>query len=362
MKTGRIIVAGLVAGVATSLSGVAFADSISPESYTDTLAVGESVTIEKTVVVNEGSPTDARIDVHFLIDTSGSMGAQVNAAKAAATNLFNSLNDDFGDVQASVGVFSEGASLTDPDIRGRAIIGDLTSDAATFQANVNLVTRSNPDGGGDFPESGWTGMALAGDNLSWRSGSSRFMFVFTDASAKGDLAGAQATVDANDINVVALSYGSLSTITSSYATPFGGDAFAATTSADGIIADVTEGITAGFANYDEVSVSDLGNGLPGIGVSVVCTGANIGTCDGDTATGDFDRSEDRTFTFDVTFERLAEGEITFETYALVDGGIVATEIDTFLDGDRVDPIPLPAAAWLMLTGLGAMGVMSRRRR
>ena len=351
---------GLAAFAAFGVAGAAAADSISPTSYEDTLAVGESVTIEKTVTISEGAPTDARIDAHFLIDTSGSMGSQVNAAKAAATDLFNSLNDDFGDVQASVGVFSEGASLTDSDIRGRAIIGDLTSDATTFQDNVDLVTLGNPDGGGDFPESGWTGIALAGDNLSWRDGSSRFMFVFTDASAKGDLAGAQATVADNDINIVALSYGSLSTITSSYATPFGGDAFAATTSAEGIIADVTAGITAGFAEYEEVSVSDLGGGLPEIGVSVVCTGANSGICVGDTAEGDFDRSEERSFTFDVTFERLAAGETTFETYALLDGGIVATEIDTFDEPSAV--VPVPAALPLLATALGGFALVGRRRK
>jgi hypothetical protein len=69
------------------------------------LAVGESVTIRKTVTVDESGPTDALIDAHFLIDTSGSMGSQVAVAKAAATALFNSLNDDFGDVSAGVGVF-----------------------------------------------------------------------------------------------------------------------------------------------------------------------------------------------------------------------------------------------------------------
>ena len=188
------------------MAAPAFADTIDPPSYSDTLAMGESVTITKTVVIEEGGPTDALIDVHFLIDTSGSMGAQVNAAKAAATSLFNELNSKFGDVAASVGVFSEAASLTDPDIKGRAIIGDLTKNVTTFQDNVNLVTLGNPDGGFDFPESGYTGIALATENLSWRPGSNRFMFVFTDASAKGTLAAAQAALVDKDVNLVALAY------------------------------------------------------------------------------------------------------------------------------------------------------------
>ena len=137
------------------LAAPAFADTISPEAYSDTLAMGESVTISKTVVIEEGGPSEALIDVHFLIDTSGSMGAQVNAAKAAATSLFNEITDRFGDVSAGVGVFSELATLTGSTPNGRAIIGGgLTTNVATFQANVNPVALGIPDGGGDFPESG----------------------------------------------------------------------------------------------------------------------------------------------------------------------------------------------------------------
>lgn len=341
-------------------AGPGVADTISPTSFSANLGVGDSVTIRKTVVVEEGSPTDATIDVHFAIDTSGSMGSQVNNAKAAATSLFNALNASFGDVAASVGVFSEGASLTDPDERGRAIIGGgLTTNAATFQADVNKVTLCNPDCGGDFPESGWTAMALAGDNLSWRPGSNRFMFVLTDASAKGTLAAAQASVTNNDINVVALSYGNLGTITASYATPFGGTAFASSTSVAAIIADVTAGISAGFANYSKVTIDDLGGGAPEIDVSTVCVSADTGACVGAEAVGTYDRSTDRTFEFDVTFTRTAAGDSAFDTFALVDGGIVAREADRFPDG--AGKIPLPAAGWLLIAGLGGLVAMKRRK-
>ncbi len=363
MKLSMQLIAALA--FSTGLAAVpAFADSISPESFSAELAVGESVTIEKTVVIEATGPTDAVIDVHFLIDTSGSMGAQVNAAKAASSNLFTSLGSSFGDVAASVGVFSELATLTDPRPNALAIIGGgLTTDNPTFTASVNSVQLSVPDGGGDFPESGWTAIALAGENLSWRPGSNRFMFVFTDASAKGDLSGAQATLAANDISLVSLSYGSLATITASYMTPFGSAAiaYASSTSAADIIADVTAGITAGFADYSTVSVSDLGvGGLLGIDVSAVCTGADIGSCSGDSATGTFDRSVDRTFTFEVTFERTGGGDASFLTYGLVDGGIVARESDTFTGGG-VPAIPLPAGFPLLLTAIGGLAFLRRRQ-
>lgn len=344
-----------------AFAGTASADSVDPTTFSADLAVGESVTVRKTVVVDEAGPTDALIDVHFLIDTSGSMGSQVTTAKAAATNLFNTLTTTFGDVNASVGVFSELATLTSTDPRDNAIIGGgLTGDATTFQTNVNTVTLGEPDFGGDFPESGYTGIALAGDNLSWRPGSNRFMFVFTDATAKGDLAGAQATLAANDIDLVALAYnGGFSSVNSSYGTPLDGTVFNSSTSVDDIIADVTAGITAGFDSYNTVTVDDLGGGSPAIDVTTTCVSADSGSCVGSDAVGDYDRSVDRTFEFDVTFTRTADGDVTFPTFALVDGGIVAREIDTFGD---VSAVPLPAAAWFLLGGFGVLGAVSRRKK
>ncbi|MFK7763973.1 MAG: VWA domain-containing protein [Roseobacter sp.] len=345
-------------------AGPSWADSIDPEEFSADLAVGESTTIEKTVVISEGGPTDAIIDVHFLIDTSGSMGSEVNAAKAAATEVFTALNNSFGDVHASVGVFSEGAYLTpadDPSNRDNAIVvfGDgLTGNGATFQNEVNNVALSVPDGGFDFPESGYTAVDLAGGELDWRDGSSRFMFVFTDATAKGDLAGAQAALAEDDITLVALAYrGSDFSVQSTYGDQLGAEVFSATASVEGIVDDVTDGILAGFANYDEVTV-DGSAGMPLIDVSVVCTDADIGLCDGAFAMGDYDRSEERTFTFDVTFTRLADGPSIFDTVALVDGGVVARERDNF----GAEVVPVPAALPLLMTALGGLGFISRRRR
>jgi hypothetical protein len=353
-----------VLAFAVSIVGIpAFADTIDPETFSADLALGESVTIKKTVVIEATGPKAAVIDVHFLIDTSGSMGRQVNAAKGAASSLFSSLETSFGDVSASVGVFSELATLTDPRPNANAIIGSgLSTDNATFTANVNQVTLKIPDDGDDFPESGYTGIALAGNNLAWRPGSNRFMFVFTDASAKGILADAQAALADNEISLVTLAYGNFSSVNASYGMPLGGSVFNSSTSIADIIADVTAGIAASFANYSSVTVGDLGlGGLQGIDVSTVCTGADIGACSGAEALGTYDRSLDRTFTYDVTFKRIAGGDASFFTNALVDGGIVAREFDSFKDGSGLVPIPLPAGLPLLLTAFGVLALVRRRR-
>ena len=57
------MISKLIKGTAFALAAAllapvsAYADTIDPASYSDTLAVGESVTIRKTVTISEGTPT-----------------------------------------------------------------------------------------------------------------------------------------------------------------------------------------------------------------------------------------------------------------------------------------------------------------
>jgi hypothetical protein len=344
-------------------AGGSLADSIAPDSFSADLAVGESVTITKTVTISAGGPTDALIDAYFLIDTSGSMGGVINAAKAAAGDIFSSIASDFGaGVAGGVGVFSEGAHL--PGIfapPGSVINRDVTTNTADVIGAINNVTLNIPDGGGDFPESANTAIELVAENASWRPGSNRFIFAFSDASSKGsDDADVIAALAAEGIQLVSLDFGGGFFTTDM--TELGAITFTSTADPDAIVDDVTDGIVAGFSEYETVTVGDLGGGDPLIDVSAVCTGAGIGACVGDSAMGDYDRSVDRTFTFDVTFTRNADGDSDFDVFALVDGGIVASESDSFPGDPRVAPIPLPAAGWMLMAGIAGIGAVGRRRK
>ena len=361
----------------------AFADTISPTSYSDSLAVGESVTIRKTVVVEAGSPTDATIDAYFLIDTSGSMGGVISAAKSAATDIFTSITSSFGsDVAGGVGVYSENAgrigdtclaafsgymcATTSSIIAAPGAVNnqDVTTAQSDVISAIGDVTLDVPDWGGDGPENVVDALKLVADGASWRPGSNRFIFTFSDADGKGlayTSAEAIAALNAQDITLVALSFSGTSHLNYMTST-FGGSvdfsAFNSGTSAAAIVAAITAGITAGFQNYTTVGVDDLGGGGP-IDVSSVCVSADTGACVGAEAVGTYDRSTDRTFEFDVTFTRTGEGDVVFPTFALVDGGIVAREIDTFTGG--TSPVPLPAAGWMLLAGLAGIGALKRRR-
>jgi hypothetical protein len=92
------------AGLAVALSmsgGVALADSVAPSTYSDTLEIGGSVTIRKTVTAEAGGPDSARVDVFFLADSTGSMGGQIAQAKANANTIISSLSG-LGDVHFDV--------------------------------------------------------------------------------------------------------------------------------------------------------------------------------------------------------------------------------------------------------------------
>jgi hypothetical protein len=116
-----------------------------------------------------------------------------------------------------------------------------------------------------------------------------------------------------------------------------------------------EVLTPSFGEYSQVTVDDLGGGLPGIDVMTSCVSADIGSCSGATANGVFDRFDDRTFEFDVTFTALQGGVHIFDTYALVDGDIVA------LENDSITVVPVPPALWLFGSGLLGLVGMARRK-
>jgi len=354
-SAGKLLtVAAFAAWIAAAIGAIgfsapaAYADTITPTSFSATLGVGESVTVRKTVVVDT-APSTAVLDVMFLFDTTGSMGSAIANAKTAAAGILTSLGG-FGSLASGTGYYN------DPLFNG--VVSNLTTTAATTITSINTFAAGVPGGGGDLAEFTYAGIVDAATRASWRAGSSRFIIALGDAPNKlpPNAASTIASLAAADVSVIGLEFGP-GTFTASI-TAIGGTAFSGGTSPASIAAAIIAGVSASFAEYARVTVGDLDGGLPLIDVSTTCISAAAGgSCIGSDAVGDYTRAAARSFEFDVTFTRLAAGDAAFDTFALVDGRIVATEADRF-GGEGTVPVP----GTLLLLGIGFLGFALARRR
>jgi len=342
------------------------ADSISPTSYTATLNTGESATITKTVTVSS-VPTGV-VDVFFLADCTGSMGGAIAAVKANATNVMNTLVTSLPGASLQFGVGSYRDFPTSPyggfgDYPFR-VDQTVTSSVATAQAGINTWAAS---GGSDGQESNLYALQqAAGAAPAWRTGSQRIIVWFGDypghdtasepAYPGTSEAAATAALVASNITVEAISAGSPGLNAAYGVTPAGqaGRITAATggtyfASFGSSVADTIIGaIETALSTYSNVSLDVSEALLAGVGVSVAPV----------SYAGSYDRSTERTFSFDVTFTGGTPGTHTFDIHALVDGGRVAAERDTITTPGGA----VPEAGTLMLLGSGLAGLIGYRRR
>lgn len=338
------------AGFFGVLLASASADSISPETFSATLAVGESVTITKTVTVSAGTPTSSKVDVFFLMDETGSMGGPISTVKTAAASILASTLG-LGDVAFAVGGYRDQG-----DSFAYRLLTDVTTDSAAIQTGINTWSAS---GGGDTPEANLYALEQAATTTSWRSGSERILIWFGDAPGHDPRLGsteasATSALVTAGIAVQAVSTGGNLDSTGQatrISTATGGAYFASVNTAS-LVATITSAITTAVSSYTSVGL-DL-TGVPA-GVTVTSSPTQVGS---------FDRSIERSFDFEVTFTGVTEGSYDFEIYGTVDRGRVATEKDSItVGGGGGRKVPDGGSTVVLLGGaLAALGLAKRKSR
>jgi Cutinase/von Willebrand factor type A domain/PKD domain len=130
----------------------------------------------------------AGLDVVFLIDTTGSMGDDIDEAKQFASTMASTIHELRGRV-ALVGYRDAGDAYT------ATVFSSLQSDLTEFQTQLDGLEAN---GGGDTPEGLLHALMAALDGLDWRSGATKAAIVLTDADYhEPDL------VDGSTVNQVA---------------------------------------------------------------------------------------------------------------------------------------------------------------
>jgi hypothetical protein len=360
MRLSRSVVVLAIAAAILALPATTPAQSIDPATFSGTMAVGETITIHKTITLGEFGAN--LVDLFFLADNTGSMGGIIANAKSGASDILGNVpagadyNFGVGSYQGDCSESGEPAGCSFYYL-GYTEHQALTSSAAAAQAGINTWAAGY---GGDYPEANFDALRMVSETAGWRTGSQRLIVWFGDAPSHTEStteAGAIAALNAVGAKVIAFnSVGAGSGMDGCYLTECdqASDIAAATggsltnnfntlSPADFITA-VNAEITAATSVLDLVfGTSYAGTGLS---FSFVCTDA-LG-CD------DVLGGESRTF--DVMITALEEGTYDFSIFA---AGVSAEELDHIVVGSVV---PEPTT-WVMLaTGLLGLGIVAWRRK
>lgn len=122
------------------------------------------------VVTFPGAGT-AGLDVVFLIDSTGSMGGQIEATKAFAAEMADTIKANRGRV-ALVEYKDAG------DAFAARILSGFQEDTADFNSKLATIRAG---GGGDWPEAALHALMTAFNGLEWRDGATKGAVLLTDA-------------------------------------------------------------------------------------------------------------------------------------------------------------------------------------
>lgn len=171
LKFVNIVMIGVAMLATSGAWTLAVAQALNPPSVTQTIKPGDAFDVSKTVTT---PPIPPKPDICFLADTTGSMGASLNNAKANATNIMNFIQTQQPDAQFCAAQYKDQGDT--PDFQVDAAV---TNSVPAVQAAINTWTAS---GGGDTPEGQLHALTLLASSAGFRAGSTRIIVWFGDAS------------------------------------------------------------------------------------------------------------------------------------------------------------------------------------
>lgn len=117
-----------------------------------------------------------QVDICFVIDTTGSMGGFINAAKTQLLKVVKQLSAN-SDINLQIGL----VEYRDHPPQDKSFVTrtyPLTADLKKMQTQINQL---KPGGGGDAPEAVYQGVYDACNDMKWRKHSYRFALLVGDA-------------------------------------------------------------------------------------------------------------------------------------------------------------------------------------
>ena len=147
-------------------------ESFNLASFKYNIRYDEKWTRFRTSISNE-------FDILFLIDATGSMSGEINAAKEQVKNIYNELQSIYNKINFNCGAIFYRDKIDSPTDKNELF--PLTNNMTTL---TNQIANVKAYGGGDEAEDWVVAYKMATDNIAWREGT-RLIIHIADAGAHG---------------------------------------------------------------------------------------------------------------------------------------------------------------------------------
>lgn len=134
--------------------------------------------VQMQEINQHGMPRDVPVDLVYVVDTTGSMGDDINAAKAQMRTILADLTAMNPDRRVGVVTYRDRG-----DVYTAMVVTPLDFDEAVIREGIDWLRVG---GGGDLREHVYAGLDTALHDMEWRAGASRHIVLIGDAPPHED--------------------------------------------------------------------------------------------------------------------------------------------------------------------------------